>query len=335
VLSVFLAVVFGDSFELGAVFAAGALVAAVGSAEIRTRLRLWEVGVLIGAAQFVATWGVSLVKGTALDGALFNSMLAFLNGVIVGFVASAVLPILERTMGLVTGISLIEVADLNRPILKQLAIEAPGTFNHSLGVGTLAEAAAAAVGADSILCRVGSYYHDVGKLRKPHYFVENQTGSISRHAAISPRLSSLVIIAHTKDGVEIAGELGLPHAIVEIIAQHHGTTRVEYFYKQALEKKAQDPNAQEVDEASFRYPGPRPRTAEAGIVMLADCVESASRTLGEITPAKLEGLVARIVADRVADGQLDECPLTMRDLRIVEKSLTKTLAAIYHSRISY
>jgi putative nucleotidyltransferase with HDIG domain len=289
----------------------------------------------VGLAQLAATWAVSLVAGGALEETLWNSLWSLGNGVMAGFAVSGILPVVERPMGLTTGISLLEMADLNQPILKQMAIEAPGTLNHSLNVGTLAEAAAATVGANSILARVGAYYHDLGKLRKPHYFVENQGGAESRHDSLSPRLSTLIITAHAKDGVAIGAELGLPRSILDIIAEHHGTTLVEYFYKQALEKKAADPDGNEVDEESFRYPGPRPRTAEAGIVMLADCVESASRSLADATPGKIESMVARIVAARLDDGQFDDCPLTLRDLRKIERSLTKGLGAIYHSRISY
>ena len=199
-------------------------------------------------------------------------------------------------------------------------------------MGVLAEAAARAIGADDLACRVGSYFHDIVKINKPRYFVENQSDRGSRHEQLSPQMSALVIIAHVKDGLELGRDLGLPRSILDIIAEHHGTTLVEYFYKRACERAGDD---EKPDEYIFRYPGPTPRTAEAAIVMLADSVESASRVLSDPTPARVRSLVHDIVEAKLHDGQLDECRLTLRQLHGIENSLTTGLISVFHGRIQY
>ena len=211
-------------------------------------------------------------------------------------------------------------------------MEAPGTFSHSLLIGSIAENAAEAIGANGLLCRVGAYYHDIGKINKPPYFVENQMGSASRHDQLSPTMSQLVIVGHVKDGVEIAKEYGLPAVLRQFIETHHGTTLMEYFYHEA-QKKADD--KQTVSEAEFRYPGPKPKSKEAAIIMLADAVESAARSLTDHSPTKVETLVHTIAMKRLQDGQFDECDLTLRELSRIEISLSKSLAAHHHGRIAY
>ena len=214
-------------------------------------------------------------------------------------------------------------------------MEAPGTFSHSLLIGSVAENAAEAIGANGLLCRVGSYYHDVGKINKPTYFIENQMGSISRHDQLSPAMSQLVIVGHVKDGIEIAKEFGLPAVLRQFIETHHGTTLVEYFYDRA--KKESDEKQSEPPETQFRYsePSKKPRTKEAAIVMLADGVESATRSLTELTPTKIETLVHNMAMKRLQDGQFDECDLTLSQLSKIEASLAKSLAAHHHGRIAY
>jgi putative nucleotidyltransferase with HDIG domain len=230
--------------------------------------------------------------------------------------------------------TLLELADGGQPLLRRLAMEAPGTYNHSLQVATLAEAAAEAIGANSLLCRVGSYYHDVGKINKADYFIENQQpGGQSRHLNLSPSVSLLIIIGHVKDGVELAREYNLPTSFFPFIQQHHGTTLVEFFYHQACTKNQSDGPA--ISEAQYRYPGPKPRSKEVAIVMLADAVESAARSLSEATGARVEALVHELSMKRLLDGQFDECDLTMRELELIERSMMKTLLAIYHGRIAY
>ncbi|RKY12531.1 MAG: hypothetical protein DRP52_04595, partial [Planctomycetota bacterium] len=213
------------------------------------------------------------------------------------------------------------------------AMDAPGTFSHSLLIGSIAEAAAESIGANGLLCRVGAYYHDIGKTHKPTYFVENQMGSASRHEQLSPAMSQLVIAGHVKDGIEIAKEFGLPAVLRQFIETHHGTTLMEYFYHEA--KKKQDDKQGPVSASEFRYPGPKPRSKEAAIVMLADTAESACRSLADHTPAKVETLVHQLAMKRLQDGQFDECDLTLRELSRIEAGLSKSLAAHHHGRIAY
>jgi putative nucleotidyltransferase with HDIG domain len=219
--------------------------------------------------------------------------------------------------------------------------EAPGTYNHSLQVATLAEEAAKAIGGNSLLCRVASYYHDVGKINKAEYFVENQTEGQNRHINLSPSVSLLIIIGHVKDGIELAREYNLPTSIFPFIQQHHGTTLVEFFYHRAVDRDrerdraAPAPNQPGVSEMQYRYPGPKPKSKEIAVVMLADAVESATRSMAEPTASRIETLVHDLAMKRLLDGQFDESDLTMRELELVERSLVKSLNAIYHGRIAY
>lgn len=264
---------------------------------------------------------------------------------LIAMVVSGILPAVESMFGLTTDISWLEMSDLNHKLLRQMQLEAPGTFHHSLIVASLAEAAAEEVGANATLCRVCSYFHDIGKLKKPTYFIENQ-GEENPHDSITPSMSALVIIAHVKDGVDLAIKHKLNPVIVDVIREHHGDSLVYYFYHKAREARneAQEKADQglinpedvpEVDEKNFRYAGPRPRTPESGIISLADCVESASRTLTKPTPAKIESLVNDIVNKRIAEGQMDDCGLTLSDLKKIRESFAKTIRSILHSRINY
>ena len=230
-----------------------------------------------------------------------------------------------------TEISLLELSDLNQPLMRQLSLQAPGTYHHSLIVSSLAETAADAIGADPLLARVGAYFHDIGKLQKPDYFVENEGAQGSRHTALSPTMSALIISAHVKDGVEMAKEHNLPRAIIDIIEQHHGTSLIEFFYRRSKEAR----NGEEPPEELFRYPGPRPKTREAAIILLADTAEAASRTLPEPSPARLQSLVHELTMKKLRDGQIDESPLTQADLAKAEKSFVRVLAAIFHCRVGH
>jgi putative nucleotidyltransferase with HDIG domain len=219
--------------------------------------------------------------------------------------------------------------------LQELVRRAPSTYNHSITAGSIAEAAAEAIGARGLLVRVGAYFHDIGKMLKPGYFIENQPPEENRHGSLLPAMSSLVIIAHIKDGADLARQHGLPDPIVDLIEQHHGTTLVEYFYGRATERSLLDPNGGEVDEGAFRYPGPRPQTKEAAVLMLADAAESACRSLVEPGPARIESLVREIAERKLDDGQFDESNLTLRELRTIEDSIIKSLIANYHGRVKY
>ncbi len=221
------------------------------------------------------------------------------------------------------------------PLLQELVRRAPATYNHSITVGSIAEAAADSIGARGLLVRVGAYFHDIGKMLKPGYFVENQGKDGNMHEGLLPAMSTLVIIAHVKDGSDLGRQRHLPRPLIELIQQHHGTTLVEFFYGRAQEQVGADPNKGEVQEAAYRYPGPKPQTKEAGVLMLADVAESACRALVDPTPARIEGLVREMAERRLHDGQFDESGLTLRELRTIERSLVMSLTALYHGRIKY
>lgn len=261
---------------------------------------------------------------------LGEALVAAVTAAFAGFVVIGLLSTIERASGATTGLTLSELRDPKQPLLRELQRRAPGTWNHSLQVANIAEAAAESIGADGLLAYVGALYHDIGKMNKPEYFVENQAGT-NRHERLSPAMSLLVIVGHVKDGMELAAEYGLPAGVRQFIETHHGTTLMEYFFHAAQRRAGED----EVNEADFRYPGPKPRTREAAVLMLCDCVESASRTLSEPTPARVEQLVRELSHRRLVDGQFDDSPLTLRELRAVEDSVIKSLNAIYHGRISY
>lgn len=244
-----------------------------------------------------------------------------------------ILPLLESTFRVMTDVTLMEYMDPNNDLLRRLTIEAPGTYQHSVVVGNLAEAAALAIGANGLFCRVATLYHDVGKMATSQYFTENQLGEVNIHQLLTPQESAQVIMAHVPEGVSLAREAGLPEPIIDIIKEHHGTTLVYYFYRKQLEKMGGDKKL--VDQKEFRYPGPKPRTKESGIIMIADSFEAASRSLDKINEETFTGLIERIVRDKVDDGQLNECFLTFQELSIVKKVLVKTLLAAGHARIKY
>jgi len=309
---------------------------------VRTRTRLVEVGVTSGLAYMAMTIATELYTNQAWWLIAFDSLRGLFWGALAGFLVSGLLPVVERAFSIVTDVSLLELSDGSHPLLQELVRRAPGTYTHSMTVATLAEPAAEAIGANPLLVRVGSYFHDIGKMLKPHYFVENQTGE-NRHDQLEPALSTLIIIGHVKDGVALAEQYGLPRPIIEFIQQHHGTTLVEYFYRQALKQQEDDGTAPTTLgdgepnplEPTFRYPGPKPQTRENAIVMLSDCVESASRALASPTPGSLRKLVRDMVMKRLLDGQFEECGLTLTELHQIEEALCKGLIALYHSRIKY
>jgi hypothetical protein len=263
------------------------------------------------------------------------SVLAYVSGgLAAGLVVLGLLPFIERAFGIVTNISLLELCDVNQPALKRLALEAPGTYTHSLLIGTLAEAAAEAIGASPLLARVGAYFHDIGKVNKPRYYVENWQEEGATHEGLTPQMSRLIITSHVKDGLEMADRLGLPQVIKRFITEHHGTTLVEYFYREAERQHAANGTDAPAEE-DYRYPGPIPQSRETAIVMLADAVEGAARSLKEPTPAKLQATVHEMIMKRLLDGQLDASGLTLSDLHTVEQTLTKGLLSVYHGRVPY
>lgn len=325
--------------------------------EVRKRGRLLRAGLYGGLVVLLFAFVFEIVgRGASLNELLseggwepvaLKCGLALGIGFITALLVSGLLPILESIFAVTTDLSWIELSDLNHKLLRQMQLEAPGTFHHSLIVASLSETAAEKVGANAAMCRVCAYFHDIGKLKKPEYFIENQNEQLNPHDTLTPTMSALVIIAHVKDGVDIALQNKLNPRIIDVIKEHHGDSLVYYFYRKAQEQKAVDDGDEvsgrgggkddlpEINEKNFRYPGPRPRSVESGIISLADAVESASRTLKKPTPAKIRALVDEIVMSRVRDGQLDECALTMRDLRLVRESFASTLRSMLHSRIDY
>jgi putative nucleotidyltransferase with HDIG domain len=256
--------------------------------------------------------------------------------VVVGALAmTGLLPLVEKGFAVQTDLSLLELGDASHPLLRRLAQRAPGTYNHSINVASIAEAAADSIGANGLLVRVGAYFHDIGKMFKPEYFIENQAQGKNQHDSLQPAMSTLVIIAHVKDGADLARTNHLPQPIIDFILQHHGTTLVEFFYREAAKRSEASPNREEVSDKDFRYPGPKPQTLEAAVLMLADTVESASRTLVDPTSARIAGLVDSIAEKKMSDGQFDECGMTFKQLEQVKNSLVKTLTSIYHGRVKY
>jgi len=275
-------------------------------------------------------WITGGVSGEALHGLLIGSVLTIGIAMAATWLFLIGTAFLERPFGRTTHISLLELADTNKPLLRRLVMEAPGTYTHSVAVGHLAETAAEVVGADSLVTRVASYYHDIGKIKRPHFFVENQHIE-NVHDRMSPTLSALVITSHIKDGVEIAKTARLPRIVIDIIIQHHGTSLVQYFYNQATGEH----DVSTALEEQFRYEGPKPKTKEAAIVMLADAVEAGSRCITKPTPAKIELMVNRIVAEKLRDGQMDQSELTFREISKIADSFAKTLVGTLHARIDY
>ncbi|MCE9544320.1 MAG: HDIG domain-containing protein, partial [Planctomycetia bacterium] len=303
---------------------------------IRSRMKLVNVGVIAGFVGMLTTIGVAVVDGQTPGRPLLQMAgLAWIWGVTAGFAMTGLLPFIEHIFGVLTEISLLELGDVAHPLLQELVRRAPGTYNHSINVASMAEAAAERIGAQGLLTRVGAYFHDIGKILKPEYFAENQSKGDNRHESLVPAMSTLIIIAHVKDGADLARQHHLPRPIIDFIQQHHGTTLVEYFFRRASQQSGENPDAQEVDENAFRYPGPKPLSKEAGILMLADAVESASRVLVEPTPSRIENLVQQLTMNRLLDGQFDDCGLTLQEVHTVQESLVKSLTAVYHGRVKY
>ena len=315
----------------------GGGVSILGLTRVRRRTDPLEAGVLAGLACGVAVWALYLARIPGADSARvwpFSESLAGLGGgVLAGVVLTASLPYVERFFDVATDLRLLEWTDQNQPLLRKLALEAPGTYHHSTVVSHLAEAAAEAIGANTLIARAAAYLHDVGKLNRPDYYVENVTGRPSRHDTLSPTMSTLILTSHPKDGSEIAKSYGVPTPLRRIIREHHGTSVVQYFYRKACEE-AKDSSIK-VKVTTFRYRTPKPRTPESAIVMLADSVESAARSLDGASPGRIKRLVHEIVSARIEDGQLDESRMNITDIRRVEASLVRSLTAVMHLRISY
>jgi cyclic-di-AMP phosphodiesterase PgpH len=298
---------------------------------VRRRAQTWGFIVLIAGAYVLAAVALGLLRTWSLTEILLASGWGGVSALASAFAAMGFLPLLEGYTRITTDQTLLELADANRPLLRRLAREAPGTYAHSINVANLAEAAAAAIGANALLTRVGVYYHDVGKMVRPHYFIENQPGGRNPHDKLKPAMSAAVVRNHVLEGAKLAEEERLPEAIKAFILEHHGTQTISFFYDQAREA---DPDA-ELDPRDFEYPGPKPQSKETAILLLADSVESASRVLPDPTVDNIRELVDRIVQAKIDAGQLEETPLTMRELTVIKAELTSILAGMYHQRIDY
>ena len=322
--------------------------------QVRRRAQLIRAGVGVGVAIWLSSLSFGMIGPINLFPPMDNdwgmigvqSALTLGNGIVTAMIVGGALPMLEQLFQITTDVSWLELSDLNHPLLRRMTIEAPGTYHHSLVVANLAEGAAEKIGANATLCRVCSYFHDVGKLVKPDYFTENMNFERNPHDDLAPSMSALIIIAHVKEGVDLALKNKLNQRIIDIIQEHHGTSLVYYFYQRAIQQQ-EDARAggkimnirkediPEVQEESFRYTGPKPQTKESAIVSLADIVESASRSLEKPTPQKIEQLVNELIEERIADGQLDECDLTLGELRVIAKRFRFTLMTMLHTRIAY
>lgn len=335
VCSVLCASILG-SLHHGIVFLITGIIGAYSVRQVRHRSDFYRSIVFLTVTYILTIATSSSLVFTYFDPAEFFSRIKhdLLIGVFTACASSiltiGLLPIFESLFSVVTPITLLELSDLNRPLLRNLAIRAPGTYSHSMNMANLSESAADAIGADRLLARVGCYYHDIGKMIRPHYFIENQKG-INPHDELQPKMSALILISHVKDGVELAEEEGLPRAIIELIPQHHGTSEIASFKHRALEQG----NKQSVRDEDFRYPGPKPQTKEAGIINLADAVESATRTLSSNDPDQIKGMVQTIIKGRFTAGELDECDLTLRDLHKIQEAFLPVLQASRHQRVPY
>jgi putative nucleotidyltransferase with HDIG domain len=332
VIAVCTAVVFQNSFELMIFFLLNGIMGAYWMQNCRERKVFIKAGVKLGAFNVVLATAMNIyfadLSWTKL---LWDCVFAFLGGVGAGIVTAGLTPLVEVTFNFTTDIKLLELASLDQQVLRRLMIEAPGTYHHSVIIGSMVEAAAAEIGANPLLAKACGYYHDIGKLNKPQYFIENQSNGVNKHDKLAPSMSSLILVAHVKDGVELAKKHNLGREITDAISQHHGTSLIRYFYDRAKQLKGED----KVTIADFRYPGPRPQTREAGLVMVADVVESASKTLENPTPARIQGLVQNLMNNIFSDGQLNDCELTLKDLNNIAKSFNTILNGIYHHRIEY
>ncbi len=322
--------VMADSLPVtGVSFLTGA-VGVMALSRVDSRSRLISATLLVGLCNFLSVLAFELVEAADFSGVLEGAGFGLLNGFLSGWVAVGALPMFEQFSGITTHFRLLDLSHMNEPLLRRLTLEAPGTYQHSMMVANLAEQAARAIGADALLCRVGAYYHDIGKMKRPRFFIENQMGLENPHDKLAPSLSTRIIHSHVKDGIEMAKAAKLPDVLIDFIAQHHGTALVGYFYHQACARSAEP-----VFEEDFRYPGPKPQTRETAVLMLCDGLEAAARTLSAPTPEKLGELVNKMVKHNLDDGQLDESGLSLRDIKIVKDTLSKALQGIYHARIEY
>lgn len=336
-ISVLAALIMEGRVEFFIYFFVGSLMAAYGVRGYRERGILIKTGLKVGLVNIALVFSIETMYGSMYSVDAGIALIAgFLGGILAGVISTGIVPLIEMAFGFTTDIKLLELANLDQPLLRELMVQAPGTYHHSVIVSNMVEASAEAIQANPLLAKVSAYYHDIGKMKKPLYFIENQMGGENRHEKLAPSMSSLVLISHVKDGVELAREHKLGSEIIDIIQQHQGKSLISYFYQKAKEQAVNKASkSSNIKEEDFRYPGPKPQTKEAGLVMLADMAEAASRSLAEPTPARIQGMVQKIINKVFSDGQLDECELTLKDLHEIAKSFNQTLSGIFHHRVEY
>jgi hypothetical protein len=332
VMGLLTAMAFENSYGFCLYFLLNGILGAYWCKDLKRSKEFIQAGARLGALNILLATVVSVYMadfgGVKL---LWDWAFAFAGGIIAGIITAGMIPVIEMAFGYTTDSTLLELSNLDKPLLRRLMLEAPGTYHHSVIVGSMVEAAASEIGANPVLAKVSGYYHDIGKLKTPLYFIENQKDGKNVHNKLAPSMSCLILISHIKNGVELAREKKLGREIIDAIQQHHGTTLITYFYEKARKQKKDGC----VNIDNFRYPGPKPQTRETALVMLADVVEAAARTLEHPTPSRIQGLVQQLINKLFSDNQLDECPLTLADLHKIARSYTKILTGIYHHRVEY
>ena len=333
VISLISGVFLEGSLGLAAYFFIGGIAAAKAVRHATQRATITKAGIILGCINMLVIASFIILKGSwSLTEGVITILFGFIGGQITSVIVTGIAPVFEIVFGYTTNIRHLELARMDHPLLKELALHAPGTYHHSIIIGSMVEAASEAVNANPLLSKVSAYYHDIGKVKTPLYFIENMRGE-NKHDSLAPEVSARILISHVTEGVELANDHRLGEEITEIIRQHHGTSLISYFYQKA--KTTEGINTYEVDEKNFRYPGPKPRSKEAGLVMLADVVEAASKTIPDPTPANIQAMVQRIINRVFMDGQLDECELTVKDINAIARSFKRALAGMFHQRIEY
>jgi putative nucleotidyltransferase with HDIG domain len=335
IFSVFIGLLTGE-MEMFIYSLTGSLSAIYLMGAYRDRAAIIKGGFVIGAVNILTVLALQLYASETnfqWIPLLVRASCGILSGLFAAMFASLCLPMLEYLFSITTDIKLLELSNLNNSVLRRLAVEAPGTYHHSIIVGSLAEAAAEAIEANTILVRVGAYYHDIGKLKNPEYYVENQLYMSNKHENLSPSMSSLILASHVKDGLALADEINLVPAVRDLIPEHHGTRLMKFFYQKA--KDASDGKERQVNEDDFRYPGPKPQSKEAAILMLADQVEAAARTLQDPSPSQIRSMNRRLIQSTIQDRQFDECEITMQDLDKILRAFERVITGMHHHRIEY
>ncbi|HAY32596.1 MAG TPA: HDIG domain-containing protein [Ignavibacteria bacterium] len=320
----------GGDYSISFISFCGSVLAIFSERDIKNRSQIFRSFLFILIGYTFSILAINLIRIEDYQKLWMKLMFGGINAVMSPVIAFGLLIFYEKVFKITTDLTLLELSDFNHPLLKELSSKAPGTFHHSIIMGNLSEAAAEAIGANQILARVGCYYHDIGKISKPMYFIENQLDENNKHNELNPNVSTKIIIAHVKDGIELAKKYKLPQEIIDFIPMHHGTTLVSYFYD-----KAKNSSKEEISDLIYRYPGPKPQTKETGIVMLADSIEACTRAIEDPTPQKLESKIREVIRSRFMEGEFDECDLTLRDLTRIKDSFMKVLIGIHHHRIKY